>query len=104
MADVKLLARIELENPVTAHDETISVLELRDPTGGDILDIAMMIPEGIDEAGNGVSMKIPTVDFAAKLAGVPPSSIRALSARDAMKIAAKVNPFLLEYLGTYTES
>ncbi|WP_163371079.1 phage tail assembly protein [Endozoicomonas acroporae] len=103
MADRKLLLRLELDEPVSAHDETLSVLELRQPKGGDLMDLAVAMPEGMDENGAGGRMNLPTVEFASKLANVPPATIRNLSAKDAMAVAKAVNPFLLEYLGTYAE-
>lgn len=104
MADRPLLLRLQLSEPVTAHDEQLTVLELRQPTGGDVMDIGLTMPDGVDENGSGGSMNLPTVWFSAKLASVPPSTIRSLSVKDAILVAKAVNPFLLEYLGTFNES
>lgn len=102
MADSVLLLRLELEEAINVHDETINHLEFRQPTGGDLMDLAVCMPEGMDEDGHGGQMSLPTVSFAAKLAGVPPYVIRNLNVKDAMLVATAVNPFLLEYLGTYS--
>ncbi|MDR2507612.1 MAG: phage tail assembly protein [Candidatus Accumulibacter sp.] len=76
---------IELSKPITAHGETLSRLVLREPVAGDLRDF----PMGLE--------KIPFsafLDIAARISGVPPSSINQLSARDALRVAGVISGFL----------
>jgi hypothetical protein len=83
-----------LIKPIQAHGEEITALRWREPTGGDI-----------ERAGNPVYLDFsgekPSITFNEKkmaamislLAGIPPSSVRMLSAKDWNAIAWKLFRF-----------
>lgn len=87
-----------LSKPISAHGEQITILHWREPTGGDI-----------EKAGNPIAINTTPGDDNARvafderkmaamisqLAGIPPSSVRQLSARDWNAIAFKIFRFFL---------
>lgn len=79
------MATITLKEPIQAHGETISTLEIRAPKGKDFKKIP------------GASMDAPfkmILDFAAILADVPPSALDELSVEDVEEVCRVVGPFL----------
>ncbi len=78
-----------LSNPIDAHGEKISSLELRAPKAGDFRGIKVTLGEG------GLTFHTDAaLDLAAKLAGVPPSSIDQLCFIDMVAVAGSIAPFL----------
>src|SRR5262245_53044000 len=86
-----------LTRPIQAHGETITTLTWREPTGGDI-----------ERAGNPIALEglgtgMPRLTFDERkmsamishLAAIPPTSVRALTARDWNAIAMKVFRFFM---------
>jgi hypothetical protein len=76
---------ITLKEPIQAHGETITTLEIRNPKGKDFKKIS------------GAAMEAPfkmILDFAAILADVPPSALDELGVEDVEAVCAVVGPFL----------
>lgn len=71
--------RVDLTKPITAHGEEVSALELREPTGGDIVDCGYPFSIGNGEAQPNAAVVGRLIS---RLAAIPPSSVAALSARD----------------------
>lgn len=71
--------RIELTRPIQAHGQEVTALELREPTAGDIMECGYPLAIGDGEAK-------PQADVVgrliARLAGVPPSAVKAMSMAD----------------------
>ncbi len=90
--------KITLTKPVMAHDEQLTELVFSEPNGGHLMDLPMEI-EGASESGG--KMKLPTIELASALSNVPPSTIKALSMKDAMAVMKLVNPLAVQCLETY---
>lgn len=85
------MTTITLSKPVEAHGERLAVLTLREPTGKDITAAGM--PLRFAGAGDAMQAEIdaaPMSRMIARLAGVPPSAVDALSASDWMEAATGV--------------
>lgn len=81
----KIVKRLTLTEPVTAHGEEIIELAFRKPKGKDFKRIS------------GESMENPfemMLDFAARLADVPPSTMDELEAEDVTEVIVFVGPFM----------
>lgn len=70
---------IPLSKPITAHGAEISELTLREPTAGDVMECGY--PLGIDD-GLAIPQAAPVGRLIARLAGIPPSSVKQLSMPD----------------------
>lgn len=71
---------VELSKTIKAHDEEYSALELQDPTFEQIQKLG--VPVSLDGNGNfTINMQI-AFKYVPELAGVPPSSLKTLSAYD----------------------
>jgi len=74
---------IELDRPVMANGDMVKKLTFREPTGGDIMSLGDAYPIIINwETGRVTPNPAPMGMMMGILAGVPPSTIRALSAND----------------------
>lgn len=82
---------VKLSRPAQAHGEPIRELRLREPTGDDIWQTGLPISFG-DNGATNISMP-DLLALAARLAGVPPSTIRALPAGDIMSLTQALIPF-----------
>lgn len=89
---------VKLSKPVTAHDEQISELTLREPTTGDIIDIGMPTLIILGDGGEtGVEIRQKVVaKYISKLSGTPMSSVRDLSPKDFSACQAVVMGFFGE--------
>jgi len=77
--------KIKLSAPIKAHDDDINELVIRSPKGKDFKKIT----------GNSVDRPFELIlDFAAHLAGIPPSSMNDLESQDVAAIVEVVGPFL----------
>lgn len=84
----------KLETPVEAHGETITEIEFREPTAGDLVDHGD--PLDIDYQTGGMRFNPPEMtEMMAALAKVPPSSIRAMTPRDWKACAMLLTTFFL---------
>lgn len=70
---------IPLSKPITAHGAEISELTLREPNAGDVMECGY--PLGIDD-GLAIPQAAPVGRLIARLAGIPPSSVKQLSMPD----------------------
>jgi hypothetical protein len=74
---------VKLSKPVNAHGDEISELRFREPTGEDIMIVGS--PIRIDALGTEVKIRYETEQMFAmmqRLAQVPTSTLKALTARD----------------------
>lgn len=89
--------RIELTKPITAHGAEVTALELREPSAGDIMECGYPLAIGDGEAK-------PQADIVgkliAKLAGIPPSSVKAMSLADFNTAMGVILSFFGESLPT----
>lgn len=90
-------AEVTLSKPITAHNEEVSVLTLREPTSGDIMEIGspqLMIPSA-DGTSIGVEIRPAIIGrYIMKLAGIPMPSVKALAPADFNKCQGVVMGFL----------
>lgn len=87
---------IPLSKPIPAHGETVKHLVFREPTGADLADHG--VPVRFDFAKNTPDVIFDTPKMTAMLAalaGVPPSSIRMLSATDWTTCAWAITDFFV---------
>lgn len=82
-------ATVKLSRPLTAIDRILTELSFREPTGADICDIGF--PQ---RGGGGVDGALMTA-FIARLAGIPLTSARALSAADWTKCTNAISDFFV---------
>lgn len=76
--------KIALTKPITAHGEEITELELREPTGEDVMSLGypylIIIGDGDTQA---IELRPKVVGrYVSKLAGIPPSSLNTVSPAD----------------------
>jgi len=86
---------MKLTRPITAHDQELSEITLREPTGQEILDIGfpylIIVGEGDETA---MEIRSKTIGkYISKLAGIPPSSVGQLSGADLSGLMAVVLGF-----------
>lgn len=73
------MTAITLTKPVKRGDEEISVLELREPTAGDVMECGYPLTIGDGEATPNAAVVGKLI---ARLAGVPPSVVKQLAVHD----------------------
>ena len=87
---------VPLIKPIPAHGEEIAVLEFREPTTEDIMEIGMpqlMVPTA-DGASVGVEVRPKVIgQYVTRLAKIPPSSVKALAPADFFKCQGVVMGF-----------
>lgn len=87
---------IELSKPVVAHGEEINSLTLRDPTPEDVMAIglpSLLIPSA-DGESVGVEIRAKVIgQYIVRLAGVPLSTVKALSLADFTRCQGAVMDF-----------
>jgi hypothetical protein len=91
---------VVLTRPIMAHDKEYLELIFEEPNGGHL----MSLPTAIEGGAEGGSIKLPTIELAALLSGVPPTSIKSLCLKDSMEVMKIINPLALDCLGTYGTS
>jgi hypothetical protein len=85
----------KLSKPITAHGAEVTELELREPTGQEIIDIGFpyLIVIG-DDDDQAMRIQVKTVGkYISKLAAIPPSSVGMLSPNDISQLAGVVLGF-----------
>lgn len=84
----------KLKRPIEAHGKTLTSLTLREPEGGDVMDLGA--PMSIETSGGTVKMR-PDLGvvgaYISRLADIPPSSVRKLHPVDLSKAAGWLNGF-----------
>ncbi|MCK9389763.1 MAG: phage tail assembly protein [Sulfuritalea sp.] len=78
------MASIKLSKPIKAHGEEISEIELREPTGADVMELGYpyLLIIGEDDA-QAMELRPKVVcRYVAKLGKIPPSSLNEVSPAD----------------------
>lgn len=86
----------KLNKPIQAHGAEVSELDLREPTGQEILDIGFpyLIVIGEDDDEQAMRIQAKTVGkYISKLAAIPPSAVGNLSPVDISRLAGVVLGF-----------
>lgn len=87
--------KVTLSRAITAHGEELTELDLREPTGEEVMAIGYpyLVVIGEDDT-QGIELRPKIVGrYVSKLAGIPPSSLNTLSAGDISKLTAAVMGF-----------
>ncbi|MBO0717631.1 MAG: phage tail assembly protein [Rhizobiales bacterium] len=88
--------RLQLRKNVIANGETVDHIVFREPTGGDIERIGNPLTVGMYESNPKIHFESQTMTLMmAHLAGVPPSTIRALHPKDWENGAWKIANFFI---------
>ena len=88
------MKELELKHPVTAHGETVSVLEFNEPTGKDVRELGYPYQMNQDE-----SIKLQAhiiAKYIVKLASVPLSTVDQMSPADLNSAGWLVAGFFLQ--------
>lgn len=87
--------KIPLSRPIQAHGEEVTELDLREPTGEDV--IALGYPYLIvigDDDSQAMEIRAKVIArYVAKLAGIPPSAINKVSPGDFSRLTGAVMGF-----------
>lgn len=86
---------VTLTKPITAHGQEISGIELREPTGQEIIDIGfpyLIMPGDADEPAIEIRTKV-IGKYISKLGNIPPSSVGQLSGPDISALMGVVMGF-----------
>jgi hypothetical protein len=90
----------ELQRPIEAHGNTLTVLVFREPTARDLLSIGNpVIFDPISDPPKIMHDEKRMNAMLSALAGVPPSSIASLTTRDFITCAWGVTPFFVPVPG-----
>jgi hypothetical protein len=76
--------KVQFKKPILAHGEEVSEIELREPTGKDVMELGfpylVIISDGDDQA---IEVRAKVVGkYVSRLAGIPPSSLEKVSPED----------------------
>lgn len=98
---------VRLSKPIKAHNEELTELTLREPTGDDVIEIGypylIMMPEGT-VAGIDIRPRV-IYNYIARLGGIPLSSAKQVSLKDMAVLQAHIMDFFGEgEPGTLTSS
>jgi len=86
--------KFPLSKPIKANGEEVSVLELREPEGKDLIEIGM--PMSFDAEGQ-TELKMKVIaKYISRLASIPPTSVYAISPQDLLEIAMEIVGFFGE--------
>jgi hypothetical protein len=90
------VATVTLSKPIKAHGEELTTLTFREPTPKDLMQLGfpqLIIPSA--EGGvSGIELRAKVVGaYIARLAGIPPSSVEAMSITDFMACQSEILPF-----------
>lgn len=87
---------IPLKKPITAHDEELTVLTLREPTPEDLIQLGqpqLLIPSA-DGESVGIEVRPKVIaQYIVRLGGIPLSSVKALGMADFQKASGVVMGF-----------
>lgn len=87
--------KVTLSTPIQAHGEEVTELDLREPTGEDV--IALGYPYLIiigDDDGQAMEIRPKIIArYVAKLAGIPPSAINKVTPGDFSRLTGAVMGF-----------
>jgi len=85
--------RMALRKPIPAHGEDISTLEIREPTGGDIISIGVIAV--INDDGNMSFDMAKSARMLSRLSSVPVSSIERMAPNDLISATWIIAPFFI---------
>jgi len=86
--------KIELSKPITAHGETITTLTIQEPTIGALENIHLTITDD-----GSVKLNLGDLQgFISNVAGIPISSVRQISLKDAPKFMEVAKDFFGDFL------
>lgn len=88
------MSELQLSKPITAHGETIHVLELRDPTGKDVRELGYPYQMNHDESVKLLAHVV--AKYISQLGGIPPSSVDDMSPSDLNAAGWMVAGFFLQ--------
>jgi hypothetical protein len=85
---------VKLSKPITVAGEPVVELDLREPTVEDVTDIGYPFLMIVNDNGTAIQLQPKAVlKYAARLAGVPPSSLKTLSLGDLSNLQTAVMGF-----------
>ena len=83
--------KFPLSKSINAHGESLSVLNLREPTGAEIIELGMPI---VVTAEGSIDFKMKVVArYISRLATIPPNSVEQISPQDLMQLASEISAF-----------
>lgn len=88
--------KIALSHPIQAHGEEVTELELREPTGEDVIALGYpyLIIIGGDDDSQAMEIRPKVIArYVAKLAGIPPSAINKVTPADFSRLTGAVMGF-----------
>ena len=86
------MPKITLSKTITAHGEEVTELDLREPTGGDFIDLGHPL---IINADGSFSFNMGVVAaYISRLGKIPPWSVRDIVPSDLQTLAVQVSGFL----------
>lgn len=88
------MAKITLKKPIEAHGEQITEIELRDITGGDVIDLGH--PLNITSEGSFTFRMDVVARYVVRLGNVPASTVREMSPGDLSTCAGEIAGFFGE--------
>lgn len=81
----------ELSKPIKAHGEVLTKLELREPNGKDVRECGFLLEFGKGSKGS-INAEV-VASYIEILAGIPPSSVNDICARDMQLIGMELSRF-----------
>lgn len=87
---------VQLSRPITAHNEELTALTFREPVPEDLMQIGspvLLIPSADGDMGIDVRPKV-IGQYIARLAGIPPHSVKSMCVADFMACQGALLPFL----------
>ncbi len=85
---------IKLSKPIEAHGATVSELELRQPTVEEVGEIGYPFLILSGDNGGAIELRPKIImKYASKLAGIPPSALKAISLGDLSELQTAVMGF-----------
>lgn len=99
------MTKIKLSKPISAHDEQINELTLREPTGDDVIEVGypylILMKDG---ESTGIEIRPKAIySYISKLGGIPLSSAKLISLADVATLQGVIMGFF-GASGTGTES
>jgi hypothetical protein len=88
------VSELQLSKPITAHGETLHVLELREPTGKDVRELGYPYQMNQDESVKLLAHVV--AKYISQLGGIPPSSVDDMSPSDLNAAGWVVAGFFLQ--------
>lgn len=90
------VATVTLSKPIKAHGEEVSTLTFREPTPKDLMQLGFpsLIVPSADGGVSGIEVRAKVIGaYIARLAGIPPSSVEAMSVSDFIACQSEILPF-----------